>query len=89
MNWIDILEELPDNGTIVYVMIVNKIEIMCLYNNDSFGLGDHDYNVTKWRLAFPYSKADPKHPYYSPRSTSHTADHRGAYSSRLSPSLGT
>lgn len=89
MNWVNIIEELPENGTIVYVKMRNKSELICLYSNDSFGLSDHDFKVTKWKIAFPYAKGDPKHPYYSPRSSSHKMDHKDAYSSKLLPSLGT
>ena len=50
MNWTKINDELPEDGYLVFVKIGRKkVDTLCKYNNDSFGLGDLDFEVSKWR----------------------------------------
>lgn len=42
------LDELPENGSLVWVKLPGERAIVRLYNNDSFGLGDRDFDVNGW-----------------------------------------
>jgi hypothetical protein len=42
------LDELPENNTLVWVKLPGEKLIMRLYQNDSFGLGDRDFEVIGW-----------------------------------------
>ena len=81
MKWINIDRDLPEDGAIVYVKITGKPEILCNYKNDSFGLGDYDFKIVKWRYAILLpSKPDQESLYYKPRSTQYIEGHTFAYS---------
>lgn len=49
MKWISIDQELPHEGSLVYVKIPRKPELFCCYLNDSFGLYEQDFQVTEWK----------------------------------------
>ncbi len=88
MNWNDINDELPSDNTIVYAMLGN-VEALCRYKNDSFGLGDADFKVKKWRYAVPSLPAkDLRSRYYSSRSTSRIEDRKGVGFLESLPHLG-
>lgn len=54
MRWIKIIHDLPVENSLVYVKLENKSdEILCNYKDDSFGLGDYDFRVIKWKYALP------------------------------------
>lgn len=90
MKWININKDFPAEGSIVFVRIENiDGEMLCKFKNDSFGLGDLDFNVTKWRYAIPNVSTNLKSPYYNLQSTSHTEDRKDAYSLELLENLGT
>lgn len=47
MNWIP-LDELPENGCLVWVKLPNQDPTVRLFENDSFGLGERDFQVIGW-----------------------------------------
>ena len=53
MNWIKIVEELPENGSIVYAKMEGNPILLRKFKNDSFGLGDDDLKIVSWRYAIP------------------------------------
>jgi hypothetical protein len=53
MKWNNIDEGFPDNGAILWVKIPGLQDILCKFRDDSFGLGDLDFKVIKWRYAIP------------------------------------
>lgn len=69
MKWINIIDQFPEDGAIVYAKMNGKPEILCNYKNDSFGLGDYDFRVVKWRYAIQPTVSDPKFLNYNLRST--------------------
>lgn len=89
MNWISIINEIPPNGAIVFARTKGKTELLCKFTNDSFGIGDMDFEVVKWRYAVPPTKEGQAFRHYTPRSTSHTEDHKDVYSLELLQNLGT
>lgn len=78
MEWISIVCDIPPEGAIVYAYVHRKATLLCKYVNDSFGLGDLDFDVTKWCYAFP-QRVDRAPLYYKPRSNQHIEDRRAAY----------
>ena len=81
LNWTNIINELPEEGSIVFVRIGRKkTDILCRFRNDSFGLGDDDFQVSKWRYVVPPNSPGPKHPYYNPLSILQVEDRTFAYS---------
>lgn len=80
MNWIKIEEDLPINGSIVRVELSKKKTNLCIYKNDSFGLGDNDFKVLKWMYLIPPTQSDLKHQNRNPQSTLPVVDHTDAYS---------
>lgn len=81
MTYIKITEDLPINGSFVYAKMKGKPEMLRLYKDDSFGLGDDDYLVTRWRYVFSETMTpDQVSQRCSPLSTSHTEGHTFAYS---------
>lgn len=77
MNWINIDEDLPSNGSKVCVKLSNNKSIVCTYKNDSFGLGDLDFQVLKW---MPFMQLDLRRLNYNLRSTLQVEDHINDYS---------
>jgi len=57
MDWININEDLPENGTLCWVFVPRKEILLRVFQEDSFNLGDDDYQVTHWQ---PFSK--PQYP---------------------------
>ena len=52
--WNSIINDFPENDAYVYVKLSNRHEsLLCRYKNDSFGLGDLDLEVERWRYVFP------------------------------------
>lgn len=49
MKWHQLDEGLPSEKSLVWVYIEGKGVILRLYDNDSFGLGDDDFNVLVWQ----------------------------------------
>jgi len=79
MNW-KTLDELPENGSLVWVKLRNETPIVRLYQNDSFGLGDRDYEVIGWanyqgQLVYDQERHD-----YTPRSIRRVSDHSNQHS---------
>ena len=81
MNWNN-LDELPDNGSLVWVKLPGERAIVRLYNNDSFGLGDRDFEVNGW--AYYQGQASLNH---TPKSTPRAWDRTFHDSSELTLSL--
>lgn len=90
MKWKSILDELPMNGSLVYVKTSKKSdELLCNYKNDSFGLGDFDFKIIKWRYAICEPRMfDLKLHYYNPLSILQADDHIDEHSLESSGSLG-
>ena len=89
MKWNSILDELPMNGSIVYVKMINKPEMLCNYKNDSFGLGDYDFKIVKWRYAIYAPRTfDLKLHCYNPLSILRVDDRIDEHSFESSGSLG-
>lgn len=86
MNWKSILDELPINGSLVYAKIGSK-ELLCNYKDDSFGLGDYDFQITKWRYAVCAPTFGLKSPYYNPQSNAQAGGHEFEDSLELIESL--
>jgi len=83
MNW-NYLDELPENGSLVWVKIPGKRPIVRLFQNDSFGLGDRDFEVTAWANYQGQLLCDLEHLDYRPRSIRQAWDHSNQHSSELS-----
>lgn len=76
MNWTSILNDFPEEGSIVFVRIERKnSHFLCKFKNDSFGLGDEDFRVLEWRYAIPPKSENLGHPYYNLRSIQPVSDH--------------
>lgn len=80
MKWISVKEEFPRNGDMVCVKIPKKDPFICIYKDDSFGLGDLDFKVTQWRLMGPH---DLERHCYSLQSISRVLGHTDVDSSEL------
>lgn len=81
MNWTNITSEFPEEGSIVFVKVARrKNYLLCQFKNDSFGLGDLDFRVSKWRYVVPPRSQSLRSPYYSPRSTLQAEDRKLVYS---------
>lgn len=86
MKW-NTLDELPENGSLVRVKLPGKRPFLCLYQNDSFGLGDKDFEITDW---LPYQLRTFRYlrnHHYKPKSTQQAWDHSNLHSSELSLNL--
>lgn len=81
------LDELPENGSLVWVKLPGERAIVRLYQNDSFGLGDRDFEVSGWANYLGKSQNYPKSLDYKPRSIRRVLDHTFQHSSELSLSL--
>lgn len=84
MKWIKINEDLPNDGDMVCVKIPNKKPFICIYKNDSFGLGDTDFQVSCWCLLKPLDLTDHL---YSLQSISRVLGHTNADSLGLQQRL--
>ena len=87
MNWISINQDLPANGTLCWAFIPGKGIILRLYEEDSFNLGESDFEVTHWQA---FSK--PQYPHLNALlqnllSTSQADHHTGLCSSVLTKNL--
>jgi hypothetical protein len=81
------LDELPENGSLVWVKLPGERAIIRLYQNDSFGLGDRDFEVIGWHYYQGQTFQYLKHHDYKPLSTRRAWDHSTLHSSELSLSL--
>ena len=81
------LDELPENGSLVWVKLPGEKPIVRLYQNDSFGLGDRDFEVTGWANYLGQLPSYPDSHDYKPLSTRPIWDHNIRHSSELSLSL--
>ena len=79
MNW-NYLDELPENGSLVWVKLPDENPIVRLYQNDSFGLGDRDYEVTAWANYQGQRLYDRERPDYRTQSTQRVSDHSNQHS---------
>ena len=79
MNW-NYLDELPENGSLVWVKLPGERPIVRLFQNDSFGLGDRDFEVTAWANYQGQVAYDLEHRDYRPRSTQRAWDHSNQHS---------
>lgn len=61
MNWINIEEDFPIDQDLVCVKLERGDVAICRYRNDSFGLGDNDFEVIQWRSMFVPDQASPNH----------------------------
>ena len=86
MKW-NSLDELPENGSLVWVKLPGERPLVRLYQNDSFGLGQRDYEVTEWMLyqgqTFQYLKSHAG----KPLSIRRVSDHSNPGSSEWSLNL--
>lgn len=86
MNWNN-LDELPENGSLVWVKLPNENPIVRLFQNDSFGLGERDFEVTAWANYQGQLALDPKYLDYTPRSIRQVWDHSNQHSLELTLNL--
>jgi hypothetical protein len=84
MKWIKLDEALPENDTLCWVNLAGEDPLLCLYANDSFGLGDDDFKILAWKEARVILNRPKEDRYCSPESTSQEPDHTYADSSRSS-----
>ena len=81
------LDELPENGSLVWVKLPGEKPLVRLFQNDSFGLGERDFEVIGWanyrgRPLWHRESLD-----YNERSTQRASDHSNRDSSEWSLSL--
>lgn len=81
------LDELPENGSLVWVKLPGERAIVRFYQNDSFGLGDRDFEVIGWLYYRGQDFQYLKHHHCKPLSTRQAWDHNTVHSSELSLSL--
>ena len=81
------LDELPENGSLVWVKLYGLRPFKTIYENDSFGLGDRDFEVTGWSNCLEQPLADQASLDYKQRSTRRAWGHNTLHSSELSLSL--
>ena len=86
MKW-NTLDELPENGSLVWVRLPRQRPIVRLYQNDSFGLGEQDFEVTGWINYLGQSDRYLKHHDCKPLSTRLILGHTCQDFSELSLSL--
>jgi len=84
MNWINIEEDFPVDQDLVCVKLERGDVAICRYRNDSFGLGDSDFDVIQWRSMFVPDQACQNQP---PRPTELTWGHKDVCSSELRRNL--
>ena len=83
MNWISLEDAFPEENGLYWVIIESKGVILRLYDNDSFGLGDDDFNVLAWQQFRSPCKPDVKGFFQNQLCTSPELDHRDVDSSIL------
>jgi len=83
MNWTLVEEDLPSKNGHYLVYLVKKGPILSYFENDSFGLGDDDYNVLAWQQFKPLCKPDVNCFFQNQLCTSPTPDHTDVDSSTL------
>lgn len=49
MDWINIIDELPENNTLCWVYVRDHEPFVRMYHRDSFGLNDLDFDVIFWQ----------------------------------------
>jgi hypothetical protein len=81
------LDELPENNSLVWVKLPGKRPFVRLYQNDSFGLGDRDFEVIGWSNYRHQSFSYLKHHDYKPLSIRPASDHTCQDFSELSLNL--
>ena len=77
MHWVNVNEDLPENGTLCWAYIPNKGIILRCYAEDSFNLGEDDFAVTHWqkftRPRIPDLTFLPQNPVSILRAVDHTS----------------
>lgn len=86
MNW-NSLDELPENGSLVWVKLPGEDPLVRLYENDSFGLGQRDYEVTAWTNYRGQSLYYLESHDYRPLSTRRVSDRSNQHSLELTLNL--
>ena len=86
MKW-NSLDELPENGSLVWVKLPGERPIIRLFQNDSFGLGERDFEVIGWANYRGQLGGNQDVPNYSSKSIPRAWDHTFQDSSELSLSL--
>ena len=81
------LDELPENGSLVWVKLPGEKAIVRIYQDDSFGLGDRDFEVIGWANYLGQLTSYPDSHDYKPLSIRRVLDHNIRHSSELSLSL--
>lgn len=81
------LDELPENGSLVWVKLYGLRPFKTIYENDSFGLGDRDYEVIGWANYQGQLPSYPNSLDYKQRSIRQVSGHSIQHSSELSLSL--
>lgn len=81
------LDELPENGSLVWVKLPGEKAIVRLFQNDSFGLGDRDFEVIGWANYLGQLPSYPENLDYRRQSIRRVLDHNILHSSELSLSL--
>ena len=84
MTWTNIEEDFPTDQDLVCVKLERGDVAICRYRNDSFGLGDTDFEVTQWRSVAATHQACPNS---LPQPTERAWDRKGVYSSVLQRNL--
>jgi len=86
MKW-NTIDELPENGSLVWVKLPGEKPIVRLFQNDSFGLGERDFEVVKWSHFRGQSLSDQECPDYKRQSIRRALDHTFRNSSEWSLNL--
>lgn len=60
MSWTLVEEDIPNENGYYWTFIVGKKPKLCRFENDSFGLGDDDFNIVAWEPCEPPSLQDLK-----------------------------
>lgn len=81
------IDELPENGSLVWVKLPGERAIVRLYQNDSFGLGDRDFEVIGWANYLGQGALYPDSHDYKQQSIRRVLDHSIRRSLELSLSL--
>lgn len=81
------LDELPENGSLVWVKLPGERAIVRLYQNDSFGLGDRDFEVIGWANYLGQLASYPESLDYKRQSIRQVLDHSIQHSSELTLNL--
>lgn len=88
MEWIELTDGFPNDGSCVFVKTrVRKEAFLCIFSNNSFGKWIDDMEVVSWQYVYPTLKQRLELQKRSPRPTSQAAHHINADSLALRRNL--